>query len=179
MPTENERKYILLNEPSVIHSIAKKAQKILAIEQAWLHNGKGWNLRIRKTFGPHFSEPKFYLTYKQNTDKRLIEIETEIEERDYYDLLKLSSNTTLQKTRYVIPVGVLKWEIDLFYDKKRTIPYFVMAEVELPEGTKTPKIIPNFVLDNLVLEVPIGNNQYSSRKLQDIEYAIKHHISPL
>ena len=29
MPTENERKFVLLNEPNVIQSIAKRADKIL------------------------------------------------------------------------------------------------------------------------------------------------------
>lgn len=171
MPTENERKYVLLNEPAVIDRVAKKAQKIYAIEQAWVQYGKGWNLRIRKKFGPILSEPKFYLTYKQNTNKRLIEIENEIEERDYYDLLKLT-DSILQKTRYVIPIGALNWEVDLFFDSKRSNVYFVMAEIELPEGTHKPKAVPDFVLDNLLFEVPIDNNQFTSRKLQDIEYAV-------
>lgn len=171
MPTENERKYVLINEPKVVHEIATKANRILAIEQAWLYHGKNWTYRIRKIYGPHYPDPIYKATFKQKVQKRLIEIETDIDERDYYDLLNLS-DTILHKTRYIIPVGALKWEVDLFYNEKRSNLYFVMAEVELPEGTKGPALIPSFISDNLLFEVPADNIEFSSRKLQNIEYAI-------
>ena len=171
MPTENERKYVLLIEPNVQQLIAKKANRLLAIEQGWIHHGEGWNIRVRKTFGPHYPDPRYQATFKQDVPSRLIEIETDIDERDYYDLLKLS-DSVLQKTRYVIPVGVLKWEIDFFYDSKRSNLYFVMAEVELPEGILNPPSIPDFISDHLLFEVPSDNTKFSSRKLQNIEYAI-------
>lgn len=171
MPTENERKFILINEPAVVYKISKKAQKLLAIEQAWIHNGNDWNIRIRKIFGPSYPDPIYKATYKQQVPKRLIEIETEIDERDYQDLLLLS-DSVLHKTRYIIPVGSLKWEIDLFYDKRRTNLYFVMAEIELPEGVERPTTIPDIISENLLFEVPIWNNEFSSIKLQNIEYAI-------
>lgn len=167
MPTENERKYVLINEPNVVQEIAKRADRLLAIEQAWLENG----LRIRKIFGPHYEEPIFKATFKQRVPKRLIEIETDIDERDYFDLLPLTKQV-LQKTRYIIPMGSLKWEVDLFYDRKRSNLYFVMAEIELPEGVSNPPSIPNFISDNLLFEVPIDNTDFASKKLQDIEYAI-------
>ena len=172
MPTENERKYVLINEPPVVQEISKRADRLLAIEQAWLHHGKHWNFRIRKTFGPHYPDPIYNATFKQHVSKRLIEIETDIDERDYFDLLK-QTDSILQKTRYVIPVGALKWEVDLFYDKKRSNLYFVMAEIELPEGTTNPPSIPDFISNNLLFEVPVDNTKFSSRKLQNIEHAIE------
>jgi len=173
MPTENERKYVLYNDPAVIHEIAKKAQKLLAIEQAWPHNGPKWSVRIRKVSGPHFSNPQYFMTYKRKVSQRLIEIETVIEERDYYDILNSSdtNKTILQKTRYIIPSGALKWEVDLFYNQKRTEIYFVMAEIELPEGVMAPVSVPDFIKTNLLFEVPYDNTSFTSRKLQDIEYA--------
>ncbi len=168
MPTENERKYVLLNEPNVIQTIAKRSERILAIEQAWLDGG----LRIRKIFGQHYPDPIYKATFKQRIPKRLIEIETDIDERDYFDLLPLCS-IVLQKTRYVIPMGALNWEVDLFYDRKRSNRYFVMAEIELPEGVINPPSIPNFISDNLLYEVPVDNMEFTSKKLEDIEYAIE------
>ena len=162
MPTENERKYVLFNESNVVQEIAKKSDRILAIEQAWLHHGKNWNYRIRKIFGPHYPDPIYKSTFKQQTSNRLIEIETDIDERDYFDLLKLS-DSILHKTRYVIPIGSLKWEVDLFYDNKRSNLYFVMAEVELPEGIENPPYLPDFISDNLLFEVPIDNIECSNR----------------
>ena len=167
MPTENERKFVLINEPNVVQEIAKRADRLLAIEQAWLSSG----FRIRKIFGPHYEDPIYKATFKHRVPKRLIEIETEIDERDYFDLLPICDNV-LQKTRYVIPMGALKREVDLFYDKKRSNLYFVMAEIELPEGIINPPTIPNFISDNLLFAVPEDNVEYTSRKLQDIEYAI-------
>ena len=175
MPTENERKYVLINDPVIVYELSIKAQKILALEQAWLQNDpkeNRWAVRIRKTFGAHYTDPEYTFTYKQHVEKRLIEIETVIEERDYYDLFR-SVDIVLHKTRYVIPVGGFKWEIDLFYDRKRTNLYFIMAEIELPEGAKQPKDIPDFITENLLFEVPIGNKGFSSLELQNMDYATK------
>ena len=172
MPTENERKYVLYNTPVVLTDIANKAKKILSIEQAYIQSGKGWNLRIRKTFGIHYDEPVYHSTYKHQINGRVVEIQIGIDERDYDDLFS-KAITMLNKTRYVIPVGALKWEIDFFYDSKRTVVYFVLAEIELPEGVASPHLIPEFINEHLLFEVPSDNNKYSSLKLSDMEYAIK------
>jgi len=171
MATENERKYVLFNEPYVLYQIATKANKILTIEQAYLHFNNIWNIRIRKTFGVHYDTPIYHYTFKQKIKNRIIELEQSIDERDYNDLLTIAKQI-LYKTRYVIPVGIFNWEIDFFYDFKHTTPYFVMAEIELPEGTTNPPTIPDFIYNNLLYEVQKNNNDFSSLKLSQIDYAL-------
>lgn len=171
MPTENERKYVLLNEPVVLSDIAQRAKRILSIEQAYIQSGNGWVFRIRKTFGIHYDEPIYHATYKHKINGRVIEIETSLDERDYVDLFSQAS-IVLNKTRYVIPAGSLKWEIDFFYDKKRTNVYFVLAEIELPEKVSRPPYIPDIIQKYLLFEVPEDNNKFSSAKLADMSYAI-------
>ena len=171
MPTENERKYVLLNEPIVLSFIAKKAKRILSLEQAYIQSGKSWNFRVRKTFGIHYPEPIFHATYKHKINDRVVEVQCGLDERDYLDLFS-QSNCFVYKTRYVIPVGSLKWEIDFFYDFKRTACYFVLAEIELPERVARPPSIPDFISEYLIYEVPRDNDDFSSKKLSDMNYAI-------
>lgn len=173
MPTENERKYVLVNEPFVLDTIAKQAKKILTIEQAYIQSGKHWNFRVRKTFGIHYDDPIYHATYKHKIDGRVIEIQTKLDERDYRDLSKETISTIVHKTRYVIPAGALKWEVDFFYASKRTQPYFVLAEIELPERVSRPPLIPNFISDHLILAVSEDDGRFSSKKLADSVYAIE------
>ena len=173
MPTENERKYVLINEPFVLNEIAKRAKKILSIEQVYIQSGKGWNFRVRKTFGIHYDDPVYHATYKHKVGGRVIEIQTKLDERDYKDLSKQTISAIVHKTRYVIPIGSLKWEIDFFYIARKTEPYFVLAEIELPEGVARPPSVPNFISDHLILAVPEDDNRFTSKKLADMAYAIK------
>ncbi len=172
MPTENERKFVLFNEPIVLSNIAQQATRILSIEQAYIQSGKKWNFRIRKTFGIHYDEPIYHATYKHKIGGRVVEIETALDERDYDDLFS-QARTVLNKTRYVIPAGSLRWEIDFFYDVRRSNVYFVLAEVELPENVSKPPYIPSIIQDHLLFEVPEDDNNFSSVKLTDMEYAIE------
>lgn len=172
MPTENELKYVLINEPSVLHQIAKQAKRILSLEQAYIQSGNDWSFRVRKTYGVHHTNPVYHATYKHKINNRVIELQAAIEERDYFDLISVASSI-LYKTRYVIPVGSLYWEVDFFYDYKHTSPYFVLAEIELPEKVSRPPSIPLFIQENLLAARPVDNVEYSSEKLSSIEYALK------
>ncbi len=172
MPTENERKYVLINEPVVLSDIARQAKRILSIEQAYIQSGEKWNFRIRKTFGVHYDEPIYHATYKHKIDSRVVEIQTALDERDYDDLSS-QAFIIFNKTRYVIPAGSLKWEIDFFYDIKRSNVYFVLAEIELPEKVSRPPYIPDIIREHLLFEVPEDNNKFSSVKLADMDYAIR------
>lgn len=172
MPTENERKFVLINEPKVLDQIAKLAKKILSLEQAYIQFGDDWNFRVRKTYGIHYPEPIYHATYKHRINGRVVELQSAVEERDYFDLFSVAS-CILYKTRYVIPAGALKWEVDFFYDYKHTSPYFVLAEIELPEKVSRPPTIPSFIQENLLFEVPADNNDYASVNLGSIEYALK------
>ncbi len=171
MPTENERKYVLVNEPIVLSNIAQQAKRILSIEQAYIQSGDEWNFRVRKTFGVHYDEPIYHATYKHKINERVVELQIALDERDYDDLLS-QAFIVFNKTRYVIPAGSLKWEIDFFYDTRRSNVYFVLAEVELPERVSRPPHIPDIIQEHLLFEVPEDNNEFSSVKLADMNYAI-------
>ena len=75
--------------------------------------------------------------------------------------------------RHNIPYGQFTWEIDFFYEDENILPYFVMAEVELPENLSAPPYIPDFIKENLLYEVPVNDNRFYNVKLRDIEYTKK------
>lgn len=162
MPTENELKYVLnLNTEDKIRQIAESKISIL---QGYLFFSKGTSLRCRKAKNKH------YLTLKSNVNGRVVEVENQIEERDFNDLWTQCMNK-LEKTRYLVPDKANQtWEVDYFKDHKGET-YFCLAEIEMPEGQASPKLIPNFIKTNLVLEVPLTDCRFASKLLADIRYA--------
>ena len=172
MVTENERKYILYNTTAIADHIIGTAHKKLDLRQGYLIGTTSKQVRIRETIRTN-KHNKYEMTVKFKTPERLIEIETKIDKRDYDDL-SLMVTSWLSKTRYIINNHNDKWEIDLFFDRSTGNRYFIMAEIELPEGEIEPFILPDFISDNLLYEVPQHNNStYSSKKLCDPIYALK------
>ena len=80
------------------------------------------------------------------------------------------SKNKLQKTRYEKEIGDEKWCVDFLHDPKKGT-YFVMAEVEMPEGREKPKTFPLELGRSVTFAVPKGNREFSSRKLSDPDYA--------
>lgn len=127
---------------------------------------KGMTTRIR-----HQSEVKshkWYLTFKQKVNNRVIEIEKKLDSRDGKDLWDVCVGR-LKKTRYIFDNNGEIWEVDLF--TKGTHLYFILAEVELPEGAPRPEQVPEFMKDFVVYEVPITDDRFSNKRLGDVEYA--------
>ena len=173
MPTENEIKYLLHNHPAVEAEIIQASKTYYDIDQGYLANGDGWNCRIRKMDEGKSSGPRYFYTYKNYANGRLIEIETEIDDRDYYDLFT-SCKEVLQKRRFIIPFYGLTWEIDFYTDRtKNKEVYCILAEVELPEGTKLPHGIPTVIQKNLIQNNPVDPQVFGARKLADPKYASK------
>src|SRR5581483_11864739 len=113
---------------------------------------------------------KHYLTLKSNVNNRVVEIENQIEERDFNDLWTQCMNK-LEKIRYVITDKCgQKWEIDFFKDHNGS-NYFCLAELEMPEGQKTPLFVPKFIRENLIFEVPLTDCRFASKLLADIRYS--------
>lgn len=165
MPTEHEYKYVLRQEflPETVDW-----DRIQNIEQGYLSYSKGMTLRIR-----HLEEgkkSKWFLTLKQSVRGRVVEIETKIDERDGEDLWEACVGK-LKKIRHVVEHKGANWEVDFFY--KGCHLYFVMAEVELPEGSSRPKEIPSFIKEHLLLEVQLTDDRFSNKRLGDAEYATK------
>jgi CYTH domain-containing protein len=162
MPTENEKKYVL-NLDTEQH-FQKLAESKALILQGYLFSSKGTSLRLRKMKNKH------YLTLKSSVNGRVVEVENQIDERDFNDLWTQCMNK-LEKIRYCVPdkVGQI-WEVDFFKDHKG-VNYFALAEFEMPEGQLAPKFIPKFIRENLLFEVPLTDCRFASKLLADIRYA--------
>jgi CYTH domain-containing protein len=78
-------------------------------------------IRLRKKGGA------FYLTKKSTGGLMREEDEVEILEKAFEILWSLTQGKRIEKTRYVIPLGGLKIELDIYPNGKMT------AEVELPD----------------------------------------------
>lgn len=159
---ENEAKYILKQSDGLENKIRRLSHEQYFINQGYLVRSKGMTVRIRKQ--RKADKVKYVMAVKTRVGERVIEIEKNISEIDYKYLSEQASGW-VEKIRYVIG----QWEIDFFKSGKET--YFVMAEVELPDGVKYPSKVPDFVMDCLLYTVPREDCRFSSKKLSDVEYA--------
>ena len=164
MPTEHEYKYVL-DLSLASEDLETMTSKSYHIEQGYLYFSKDMATRIRCM--KNSEEEKWYFTFKQKIDNRVIEIEEEIDRRDGQDLFKICVRK-LKKDRYVIDNKGIMWEVDFF--KKENL-YFILAEVELEEGAPRPKKLPNFLKDHILYEVPLTDNRFSNTNLGDIDFA--------
>jgi predicted CopG family antitoxin len=164
MPTENEVKVVLsCGDPEAALVELKGRNRFSHVIQGYLERGET-TCRVRfisTSDGARFHK----LTVKREVNKRLIEIETEIDERDFNDLW-----TVCKGKIHKVRVYVEDWEIDFFLDQEGVI-YFVLAEHEMPEGQEDPTSLTGFVRDHLLYEVPRGDKRFSNRKLGKVKYA--------
>lgn len=173
MPTENELKYVLnLDSENFFKTICHKAKNI---SQFYINN----ILRIRSLgiIGDLNNintvlEENYELTIKQSLEDRVLEINVNLDKRDFEDLINKYKDECkfLNKTRYYVRNNEEIWEIDFFKDKKGLV-YFAMAEIEMGEGQLSPLEIPNFIKDNLLYPVAQGDNRFSSFNICNIEKA--------
>jgi CYTH domain-containing protein len=136
------------------------------IRQGYLAFSKGMTTRIRSL--KENSDKKWFLTFKQKVSERVIEIEKKIDDRDGNDLWEVCVGK-IKKDRYLFLEGGYTWELDLF--KKGSNIYFIVLEIELPEGALRPKNVPKFLRDFVVYEVPLTDDRFSNKRLGDIDYA--------
>ena len=137
------------------------------IEQAYLMVGKKKSVRIRKVVvfrKDGYCEWKYNFTFKQDVDKKTVEVETPLSREDY-DLLVQGAVLKFRKWRYHLG----DWEVDFFKEGNKT--YFVQAEIELPEGVRKPSEVHPLVKEHLVHTVKRGDGRFSSKKLGNISYA--------
>jgi CYTH domain-containing protein len=168
MPIENERKFVLkppFNE--LENQLASIATNSFLIEQAYLHKGKKFIVRVRSStcLKDHISW--YEMCVKRSVNRECVEIETEIEESDYARLWSVADGKLVKK-RYIIE----GWEVDFFKDKHHN-NYFAQAEIELPPGIAYPERIPSIIEENLLYRVMKGDNRFASKKLCDIYYTNK------
>lgn len=142
------------------------------ISQGYLIATKGITVRIRKAIPLEgLGTKKYFFTLKVSTNGRCIEIENEIDKRDFYDLWDISLNK-LEKIRYEVKSGKNTWECDFFKDYEGKT-YIAIAELEMPEGQKEPEILPHFVKNNLLHKIEFTDNRFSNKLLGDARYAVK------
>lgn len=120
MAAEIERKF-LVNEKW--HAVEKKSQGIY-IAQGYLNSDISRTVRVRIKGG------QGYLTIKGETcGISRQEFEYPIPLADARKLLKLCPAPIVEKTRYIIPIDNLKWEVDVFHGANDGL---IVAEIELP-----------------------------------------------
>jgi CYTH domain-containing protein len=147
------------------------AQQKYEISQGYLIATKGITVRVRKAVPFYNGNKKYFFTLKVSTNGRCIEIENEIDKRDFYDLWDIALNK-LEKIRYEIKTGKNTWECDFFKDYLGKT-YIAIAEIELPEGHKEPATLPYFVQTNLLYKIEATDNRFSNKLLGDARYATK------
>lgn len=169
IPTEHEFKYLinldLLSKyyPSELKDMADEVQYI---RQGYLAFSKGMTTRIRCVTDN--KQSRWYLTFKQKVSNRVIEIEKKLDGRDGSDLWDVCVGK-LSKERHIFVDHGYNWELDLFL--KGESVYFILAEVELAEGSARPKTAPKFLKNFILHEVCLTDDRFSNKRLGDIDYA--------
>ena len=167
MPTENELKYALKLSDDFEAQVAELAKIYLDINQGYVYNKDGLTLRVREAVWSDGS-PEHLMTVKMHTPDRLMEIETQICYRDFEDFWN-EAQDQLSKRRYKVYNDNEVWEIDFFRDNGQT--YFIMAEVELPEGKDRPDAIPSWLEHSILFEDSHRGSSLTSSKLSSVAYA--------
>lgn len=119
MATETERKFLVKGE--FIH-LAIREIKII---QSYLIKDYEKTIRIR------IADDKAYLTIKTRPAENTIsrnEWEFQIPVTDAEEMIKICIPGKIVKTRYIIPSGKHKIEVDVFHEKNEGL---VIAEIEL------------------------------------------------
>lgn len=161
-------KFLLSLTDTLEAKINKIASDVIEMKQSYLQRNKELTVRIRKSLCD--GETKHYMTVKVPVEDNIVEVEKKISSDDY-NRLATKAYGWVNKYRYLVPFGRLTWEVDFFKNEGEN--YFVMAEIELPEGVLKPDSLPPFVEDNLIYAVPREDTRFSSKKISDVQYAKK------
>ena len=118
--TEIERKFLVRSD-----AFKSQATHSYEIIQGYLCKEPGKTIRVR------IRDNKAFLTIKSSLLRpglAKFEWEKEIEPEDAKEMLRICLPNPIIKTRYVIPAGERKWEVDVFHGHKEGL---VLAEIEL------------------------------------------------
>lgn len=139
MHTEIERKFLTTNS-----LFMEQAVRVMNIRQGYVGTpGKG-EARVS------IRDNKAWVMIKSNNRLSRLEYEIPIPKEDAEKLLAETCGRVISKTRYIIPEGTLKWEVDVFHGEDEGL---VLAEIELPsEDTvfSKPDWIGKEVTDNSI-----------------------------
>ena len=117
---EIERKFLLKN-----NKWKAKAEGRTLIKQGYLNTDKERTVRVR------VRDDKAYLTIKGKTQgMSRLEYEYPIPVKDALALLEICERPIIEKARYLVKIGKLIWEIDIFSGDNAGL---ALAEVELTD----------------------------------------------
>ena len=127
MPKEIERKFLLQNENWKSHFISRQI-----IKQGYLSTQKERAVRVRVV------GEKGFLTIKGETvGMTRLEFEYEIPVQEANELLQLCEKPLVEKERFIILQGKLRWEVDIFEGDNEGLN---LAEVELEDENQEIEI---------------------------------------
>lgn len=163
MPTENERKYVLSNPEALL---------ALWDRTTWSEIRQGYlpgDARIRRRMRDDGASDTF--TYKIAASSRLIEIETDLDARDFDDLWPLTTRRIHKLRRTEVDSHGLHWDVDLFLDDDGRF-YLAMAECEMPEAMETPPVMLSALAAHIAYAVPRERQtEFTNARLADPAYA--------
>jgi adenylate cyclase len=119
MATETERKFLVKGD------FIKRAVKKIEIVQRYISIDKNKTVRLR------ISGKDAFMTIKGRPEEKSFsrsEWEFRIPVRDAQEMMKICLPGVIEKTRYIIPSGNHKFEVDVFHDKNEGL---IIAEIEL------------------------------------------------
>ena len=118
MAREIERKFLV--DQALWHPPSAGTE----FEQGYLSTDARRTVRVR------IAGDKAFLTIKgKTTGVARPEFEYEIPLADARDMLEMCDAPNISKTRYIVPFGGNRWEVDVFHDANEGL---VIAEIELP-----------------------------------------------
>lgn len=155
MPKEIERKFLLKNDNWKTQFTSRTI-----IKQGYLNTQKERTVRVR-IFGT-----KGFLTIKGKTvGMTRLEYEYEIPLQDATELLQLCEKPIIEKERFILPQGSLKWEIDIFEGGNAGLQ---MAEIELTDENEKVEI-PDWVGEEVTMDGRYFNSSLVKNPFKDWE----------
>ena len=144
MPKEIERKFLLKND-----NWKSEFTSRTIIKQGYLSTKKERTVRVR------ILGEKGFLTIKgESVGMTRLEFEYEIPVQEAEELLQLCKKPFIEKERFIVSMGKLKWEIDIFEGDNEGLR---IAEVELEDENQAVEI-PDWIGE----EVTFDNRYFNS-----------------
>lgn len=153
---EIERKYLVKDE-----SYKRVAVAVRHLCQGYLSVEKDCTIRVR------ISDDKAYLTIKSSNKADSIghfEWEKELEVSDARQLISLCKSGMIEKERYIVPLGELNIEVDVFHGQSEGL---VIAEIELPTEDYQLPTLPDFIGEEVTSDKRYYNAYLSMHPYKD------------
>lgn len=123
----------------------------------------GFPIRIRQK-----NDTQLY-TFKAQVNGDLIEVEDKFKDSSDFNALLAISREPISKVRFEKQIGEDLWCVD-FLKTRDAIEsvYFVMAEVERPEGVGAPGDLPHEISKSVLFRADQGDEAVTNRNLSNI-----------